>query len=289
MEPNTLAILVSPLALVGGQQGRYKAAMSRCLRFLAVLGGVPLVLALRGPVSAAESALSARPDLIPADVPVADLGQSTALAASIPYDPSLGTAPVFASGPPPLPAPDQVGGLHYPLARPAQGLDPWGWRYSESRGRWRMHTGIDLMAPRGTPVLAALPGRVHLVQWIDGYGLTLVLDHADGRRTLYAHLDSVAVRPAQVVRAGEPVAVVGMTGRTSGPHLHFELRSLEGGAWVARDPLPLLPDARISPLLAVERQRLAEGAEASVASAPFLLPPPALPPLLASDASLSGL
>lgn len=234
-------------------------------------------------VQASASSPSPRPELVPADVPVADLGQSQGLAASIPFDPALVGALTVAAGPPPLPAPDQPGSLLYPLALPAQGLDPWGWRYSEARGRWRMHTGVDLMAPRGTPVLAALPGRVHLIEWIDGYGLTVVLDHGDGRRTLYAHLDAVAVRPGQSVRGGEVLAKVGMTGRTSGPHLHFELRSLESGRWLARDPSPLLPAVRSLPLLAAEGEQRPVPQTISAAVRPFTGPPPMLPPLAASD------
>lgn len=257
--------------------------MSRLLSSSSSLAGLAALLVLPIPAWAADSLPSLKPELIPADVPVADLGQSTSLEASIPFNPSLTTTLITKAGPPPLPAPDQLQTLHYPLALPALGLDPWGWRFSEARGRWRMHTGLDLMAPRGTQVLAALAGQVHLVQWTDGYGLTLVIDHGDGRRTLYAHLDAVGVRPGQSVAAGEPVAVVGMTGRTSGPHLHFELRREEAGRWLAQDPAPLLPAAQITPLLAAERQRLGREPADPLEAMGLPRTPPALPPLLASD------
>ena len=257
--------------------------MTRLICHRSAIACLGALLLLQAPAVAADSLPSLRPELIPADVPVAALGQSAGLDASIPYHPSLTASVITKAGPPPLPAPDQLGALHYPLAVPALGLDPWGWRFSESRGRWRMHTGLDLMAPRGTPVLAALSGRVHLVQWTDGYGLTLVIDHGDGRRTLYAHLDAVGVRPGQSVTAGEPVAVVGMTGRTSGPHLHFELRFEEGGRWLARDPGPLLPAAQIRPLLASEREQLAQQPAAGFDLPGLPQAPPDLPPLLAGD------
>lgn len=261
--------------------------MHRPAPSLLIVTGLVLMISAPRLARASDSSPSPRPELVPADVPVEDLGQSTRLEASIPFDPALGSAVMVAAlgaaGPPPLPAPDQPGSLLYPLALPAQGLDPWGWRFSESRGRWRMHTGLDLMAPRGTPVLAALPGRVHLVAWIDGYGLTVVLDHGDGRRTLYAHLDAVAVRPGQDVRGGEVLAQVGMTGRTSGPHLHFELRSQESGRWLAHDPTPLLPAVRSLPLLAADRDKGPQTISAAVVALPG--PPPMLPPLVASESS----
>lgn len=261
--------------------------MSSRQTFLPTLAGLGLLAIVPGLGWAADPSPSAPPDQVPAEVSVADLGESSSLDPSIPYSATLVPLLASASGPPPLAAPDQVGVLVYPLAAPAVGVDPWGWRYSESKGRWRMHTGLDLMAPRGTPVLAALAGRVHLVQWIDGYGLTVVLDHGDGRRSLYGHLDAVAVRPGQVVRGGESLAVVGMTGRTSGPHLHFEWRTQQGSAWVAHDPTPLLPVARPSPLLASELQRLRALGQPETQTLPlsFSVPPPQPPPLLASDAA----
>jgi len=146
--------------------------------------------------------------------------------------------------------------LAYPLARPAESMDPWGWRYSERRGAWRMHTGVDLAADQGTPVLAALAGRVVLLEPISGYGTTVVVDHGNGWQTLYAHLHDSAVAPGQWLEQGEPLGSVGMTGQASGPHLHFELRH-QGPDLLALDPTPHLPP---------------------------LLPPPSLPPVLATVA-----
>lgn len=267
------------------------------LPLLPTLAGLVLLGLRSGQALATDFFPSPRPEQVPAAVAVADLGQSASLDPSIPFDAALAQGMVIMAGPPPLPAPDQLDALTYPLAHPAIGLDPWGWRFSESRGRWRMHTGIDLMAPRGTPVLAALSGRVHLVQWIDGYGVTVVLDHGDGRRTLYAHLDAVAVRPAQDVRAGQVLAAVGMTGRTSGPHLHFELRILQAGHWVAHDPTAQLPVAVRPTLLANAPAELSPRRSdplsatvlpvGSLRTEPLsprsLSLPPQLPPLIASD------
>ena len=130
--------------------------------------------------------------------------------------------------------------LVYPLSQPAQEVQPYGWRYSEHRQRWRMHVGHDLIAPATTPVLAMLSGRVQLVQAINGYGLTVLLDHGRGWQTVYAHLESTDVEAGHLVRAGEPIGRVGRSGSASTDHLHVELRRLEGRQAFALDLGPLL-------------------------------------------------
>ncbi len=130
--------------------------------------------------------------------------------------------------------------LTYPLERRAVESDPYGWRYAQERQLWRMHTGLDLIVAEGTAVLAALAGTVRLVDWVGGYGLTVIVEHGNGWQTLYAHLGEIAVLPGQRLAAGETLGRVGSTGRASTAHLHFEVRhKLEGGT-VALDPAPLL-------------------------------------------------
>ena len=131
--------------------------------------------------------------------------------------------------------------LVYPLAQAAQEVQPYGWRYSDQRQRWRMHVGHDLIAPAATPVLAMLSGRVQLVQSISGYGLTVLLDHGRGWQTVYAHLRSSEVDSGQLVRAGDRIGRVGRSGSASTDHLHVELRRLEGRQAFAIDLGPLLP------------------------------------------------
>ena len=131
--------------------------------------------------------------------------------------------------------------LVYPLPQPAQEVQPYGWRYSEHRQRWRMHVGHDLIAPAATPVLAMLSGRVQLVRSISGYGLTVLLDHGRGWQTMYAHLQSSNVRAGQLVRAGDRIGRVGRSGSASTDHLHVELRRLEGRQAFALNLGPLLP------------------------------------------------
>jgi len=100
--------------------------------------------------------------------------------------------------------------------------------------RWgRMHEGIDIAAGMGTPVHAAAAGTVIHAGWLGGYGNLVVLDHGDGLATAYAHASALLVVVGQSVSQGETVSLVGSTGHSTGPHLHFEVR-VNG---VAVDPL----------------------------------------------------
>jgi murein DD-endopeptidase MepM/ murein hydrolase activator NlpD len=86
------------------------------------------------------------------------------------------------------------------------------------------HAGIDLLASVGTPVVAAAPGRVTWAGWkVGGWGKLVVVRHADGVQTLYAHLESISVRVGWVVSGGTILGRVGATGNATGPHLHFEV------------------------------------------------------------------
>ena len=100
--------------------------------------------------------------------------------------------------------------------------------------RWgRMHEGIDITAPSGTPIWAAASGTIIHSGWLGGYGNLVVIDHGNGLSTAYAHASSSLVGVGQQVSQGETVSLVGSTGNSSGPHLHFEVR-VNG---VAVDPL----------------------------------------------------
>ena len=104
------------------------------------------------------------------------------------------------------------------------------------RGR-RHHDGIDIGAPRGTEVRVAADGRVAYVGSLRGYGRMIMVQHADGFVTVYAHNALQHVRVGTPVRSGDIIATVGRTGRTTGPNLHFEVRRDN----VAYDPLAFLP------------------------------------------------
>ena len=103
--------------------------------------------------------------------------------------------------------------------------------------RWgRMHEGIDIGCAYGTPNRAAASGTVIYAGWLGGYGNLVVVDHGNGLSTAYAHASSILVSVGQSVSQGQTVSLVGSTGHSTGPHLHFEVR-VNG---VAVDPLPYL-------------------------------------------------
>jgi murein DD-endopeptidase MepM/ murein hydrolase activator NlpD len=101
-----------------------------------------------------------------------------------------------------------------------------------------MHTGLDIDADTGTPVVAARPGLVVLADEYYGYGITVIIDHGDEFSSLYGHLSEFAVESGQRVERGEVIGLVGCTGSCTGDHLHFEIRIEEKPV----DPLPYLPE-----------------------------------------------
>lgn len=109
----------------------------------------------------------------------------------------------------------------------------FGYRFHPLSGRYQSHAGIDLAAPAGTPVAATADGVVGVAGWMGGYGLMIQLGHAGNIETRYAHLSSTAVTAGQAVKRGQIIGFVGSTGRSTGPHLHYEVRVAE----VAVDPL----------------------------------------------------
>lgn len=101
----------------------------------------------------------------------------------------------------------------------------FGWRQDPITGKGAGHTGIDLAKPRGTPIRAALGGTVLVVRYsTTGYGYHIILDHGGGFVTLYGHCSTLLVTEGQQVQAGDIIAEVGSTGRSTGNHLHFEVR-----------------------------------------------------------------
>ena len=114
----------------------------------------------------------------------------------------------------------------------------FGWRRDPFTGEGRGHEGIDLGAARGTKIRAALDGKVLIVRYSSsGYGYHLAIDHGGGLITLYAHCSKILVGEGQAVQAGDVIAEVGSTGRSTGNHLHFEVR-LNGEKQNPRNYLP---------------------------------------------------
>jgi lipoprotein NlpD len=180
-----------------------------------------------------------------ADVPMADLVEINGLADPADARPGRLIFILASPGQPPS-APAQVGDdgtlppladvgapLRWPLAtgRIVVG-SPFGTREG------RPHEGIDLPAPVGTPVFAAADGRVvYAGNGIRGYGNLVVIRHAGDLLTVYAHNSVLLVAQGQPVRAGDRIALVGQSGRATGPHLHFEVRAGQ----IPRNPMSFLP------------------------------------------------
>ena len=101
----------------------------------------------------------------------------------------------------------------------------FGNRIDPITGQRRGHTGMDLAVPTGTPIRAALPGTVTVSTYNrGGYGYYIMIDHGDGLSTLYGHCSQLLASVGRIVNAGDVVALSGSTGRSTGPHLHFEVR-----------------------------------------------------------------
>ncbi|GBD28935.1 Murein hydrolase activator NlpD [bacterium HR32] len=112
----------------------------------------------------------------------------------------------------------------------------YGWRDDPFGEGWHFHSGVDVAAPEGAPVAARADGGVEYAGWASAYGLVVVLAHGSDYQTLYAHLRRIRVQRGDRVRAGQLVGEVGSTGRSTGPHLHFEVRY----RGVPVDPIPYL-------------------------------------------------
>jgi len=114
-----------------------------------------------------------------------------------------------------------------PLAAPVDHYrltSGFGRRVDPLRKRWAHHGGVDLASRSGTPILAVAPGRVVSTGWRGNYGRTIVIDHGLGVRTRYSHLRKILVKKGQKVEFRDKIALMGSSGRSTGTHLHFEVR-----------------------------------------------------------------
>ena len=114
----------------------------------------------------------------------------------------------------------------------------YGFRTNPVTGQYRMHGGIDIGANTGTPIMCAYDGRVTAAGYSDSYGYYIIVKHNDNVETLYGHCSELVAREGEYVKRGETVALVGSTGRSTGAHLHFEIRV--GGCRI--DPRWILGD-----------------------------------------------
>ena len=110
----------------------------------------------------------------------------------------------------------------WPVEGPITG--PFGERTDPFNGEGAFHSGVDISAAFGQPVIAPAEGMVVFADTMSGYGRTIVIDHGHGISTRYGHLASFAVISGQQVRRGDTIGYVGLSGRSTGPHLHYEVR-----------------------------------------------------------------
>ncbi len=125
-------------------------------------------------------------------------------------------------------------GLSWPLLGPIS--SEYGLRSDPFTGKEKFHHGLDIAAREGTPVRAPLAGKVVFAGKKGGYGLTTVVDHGNGLTSLYAHQKSIKLKEGDTVRRGDILGKCGSSGRSTGPHLHFEIR--QDGKSV--DPMTML-------------------------------------------------
>ncbi|MEL7197994.1 MAG: M23 family metallopeptidase [Pseudomonadota bacterium] len=136
-----------------------------------------------------------------------------------------------------------------PSMRPVTGgriSSQYGMRVHPVLGRRKMHHGIDIAAPTGTPVYASADGLVGRANWFSSYGLYISIDHGAKLETRYAHLSRLAVAAGDTVKKGDIIGYVGSTGRSTGPHLHYEVR-VDG---LAVNPNPYMVDKQLEVIAA---------------------------------------
>ena len=137
------------------------------------------------------------------------------------------------------------GPVSIPSRTPLDGLtmtSNFGMRVHPVLGGLRAHKGIDLSSPVGTPIHATADGVVGKAAWFGGYGLYVQLEHGNDLETRYGHMSRLNVAEGQHVHKGDIIGYVGTTGRSTGPHLHYEVR-VDG---VAVNPVPYMQTGGVS-------------------------------------------
>ena len=139
-----------------------------------------------------------------------------------------------------------------PSRMPVNGVrmsSDYGMRTHPVLGGRRSHKGVDLAGPTGTPVYATADGTVGMAQWFSSYGNYIQIEHGGSLQTRYGHLSGYAVTAGQKVRKGDLIGYIGSTGRSTGPHLHYEVRV----AGVAVNPVPYMVETTAQQAFALAR------------------------------------
>ena len=133
----------------------------------------------------------------------------------------------------------------------------YGTRNHPILGGRRNHKGVDLAAPTGTPVHATADGIIGKAEWFSSYGLYVQIEHGADLETRYAHMSRLAVASGERVKKGDVIGYVGSTGRSTGPHLHYEVR-VDG---VAVNPMPYMLDSEANDALALVSSEGGQGGD----------------------------
>lgn len=184
-------------------------------RYLARAGGVGLARMIEANVKDPATAAAAPETAAPETVAPQSAAPESAIAQASQVSRTASTAVPRTAGQAETP------GLTMPLE--ADATSKFGWRADPFHGRRKFHSGVDLRAAYGTDVPAAGAGTVRFAGERGGYGLMVIVEHETGLETRYAHLASASVTPGQTVGAGDLVGRVGSSGRSTAPHLHFEV------------------------------------------------------------------
>ncbi len=139
----------------------------------------------------------------------------------------------------------------------AQLTSNYGMRTHPVLGGRRNHTGIDLAAPTGTPIYATADGVIGRADWYSSYGLYISINHGASMETRYAHLSRLAVAAGDNVKKGDLIGYVGSTGRSTGPHLHYEVR-VDG---LAVNPIPYMVESEAQLAYVRDQKLTGQGGE----------------------------
>lgn len=146
---------------------------------------------------------------------------------------AIATAPVRSNGSVAIPSLMPVDGVRF--------TSGFGMRSHPVLGGRRAHKGIDLAGATGTPIRASADGVVSRAEWFSSYGLYVQLEHGGAIETRYGHMSRLNVAPGQTVKKGDVIGYIGSTGRSTGPHLHYEVRV----AGEAVDPTPYMREDQL--------------------------------------------
>ena len=156
--------------------------------------------------------------------------------------------------------PAAVSGISIPSRMPLDGsrlTSDYGMRNHPVLGGRRSHKGVDLAAPRGTPVYATADGIVGRANWFSSYGLFVRIEHGANLETRYAHMSKLAVAAGERVKKGDIIGYVGSTGRSTGPHLHYEVR-IDG---TAVNPIPYMVESQAQQAFALTQGAGGQGGD----------------------------